>query len=227
MRVLTLAMKRVVDRFLHQQARTGAADLALVEPDRIDQAFDGGVQVGVVEDDEGRLAAQFQRQLLAAAGGGLADDAADFGRAGEGQLVDARVVDDGFAHAAVAGDDVDHAGRHAGLLADLGEQQRAQRGELGRLEDDGVTGGQRRGDFPGQHQQREVPRHDLADHADGAVVGEFFRLQLGPAGVMVEVARGQRQVGIAGFADGLAVVQRFEHGEQARRASAAGAPART
>ena len=55
-----------------------------------------------------------------------------------------------------------------------------------------------------------------AHHAHGAVVGEFFRLQLRPAGVMVEVARGQRQIDIARFADGLAVVQGFEHGEQAR-----------
>src|SRR5439155_16891350 len=116
-----------VDRFLHQQARTGAAYLALIEPYRVDQAFDRGVEIRIVEHDERRLAAQFQRQLLAAAGGRFADDAADFGRTREGQLVDARMVDDGFAHAAVAGDDVDHAGRHAGLLADLGKQQRGER----------------------------------------------------------------------------------------------------
>src|SRR5471030_399876 len=205
-----------LDRFLHQQTRTGAADLALVEPDRIDQAFDGGVEVRVFEDDERRFAAQFQRQLLAAAGGGDADQATDFGRAGEGQLVDTRMVDDRFADAAIAGDDVDDAGRYAGLHADFGEQHRRQRGEFGRLEDDRVTGGQRRGDFPGQHQQREIPRHDLADHADGAVVGEFFGLQLCPAGVVVEVARRQRHVDVARFTDGLAVVQRLQHSEQTR-----------
>jgi len=213
---LHLADEALVDRLLHQQARTGAADLALVEPDRIDQAFDRRIQVGVVEHDERRLAAQFQRQLLAAAGRGLADQAADFGRAGEGQLVDARMVDDRLAHAAIAGDDVDHATWDAGALADLGEQQGGQRRVLGRLEHDSVTGGQRRRDLPCQHQEREVPRHDLAHHANGAVVREFFGLQLGPAGVMVEVARGQRQVGVAGFADGLAIVQRLEHREQAR-----------
>ena len=35
-----------------------------------------------------------------------------------------------------------------------------------RLEDDAVAGGKRRSEFPGRHQQREVPRDDLADHAE-------------------------------------------------------------
>ncbi len=79
------------DALLHEQARAGAADLALVEPDAIDEAFDGGVDVGVVKDDEGRFAAEFEREFFGGVGGGLADDAAYFGRAGEGDLVD--VVD--------------------------------------------------------------------------------------------------------------------------------------
>ena len=57
-------------------------------------------------------------------------------------------------------------GRQVGLLADLGEEQRGQRGGLGRLEHDRVAGGQRRGDLPRQHQQREVPRDDLAGDAE-------------------------------------------------------------
>ena len=42
------------------------------------------------------------------------------------------------------------------------------------------------------------------------------RQQLRPAGVVVEVAHRQRHVGIARFADGLAVVQGFQHGEEPR-----------
>ena len=75
-------------RLLHDQARAGAADLALIEPDRVDDAFDRAVEIGVVEDDEGRLAAELERQLLAGARRRLANDAADLGRAGEGDLVD-------------------------------------------------------------------------------------------------------------------------------------------
>ena len=63
--VLELADELLGDVFLHQQARTGTADLALVEPDRIDHALDCSVQIGIFEHDEGRLAAQFERELLA------------------------------------------------------------------------------------------------------------------------------------------------------------------
>jgi hypothetical protein len=116
---------------------------------------------------------------------------------------------------AVAGDDVDDARRQAGLAADLGEQQRRERRELGRLEHHRVAGRQRRRDLPGQHQQREVPRDDLAADAERPWPGKLFLQQLGPAGVMVEVARRERHVDVARLADRLAVVHRLEHGEEA------------
>ena len=67
------------------------------------------VEIGVVEDDVGRLAAELEAEALAGAGGGGADDLADLGRAGEGDLVDIGMVDDGGAGVALAGDDVDDA----------------------------------------------------------------------------------------------------------------------
>ena len=99
------------------------------------------------------------------AGHRLGDRAADVGRAGEGDLVDVVVRDDRLAGRAGAGEDVDDAGRQVGLLADLGEQQRGQGSGLGRLEHDRVAAGQGRGDLPGQHQEREVPRDHLAGDA--------------------------------------------------------------
>ena len=66
---------------------------------------------------------------------------------------------------AVAADDVEHARRQE-LLADLGQQRRGGRRGVARLEDDGVAGGQRRGDLPDHHHQRVVPRRHLADDAD-------------------------------------------------------------
>ena len=75
-------------------------------------------------------------------------------------------------------------------------------------------------DLPGQHQQREVPRDDLAGHAERLRVGaEAGVLQLvGPAGVVEEVRGGQRHVDVAGLLDRLAVVDRLQHGELAGRA---------
>ena len=46
--------------FLHQQPRTGAADLSLIEPDAIDEPFDSAVEIGVIEDYKRRLAAQLE-----------------------------------------------------------------------------------------------------------------------------------------------------------------------
>ncbi len=53
---------------------------------------------------------------------GPGDRPADLGGAGEGHLVHAGVLDQQPAGVAGAGDDVDHARRQVGLLADLGEQ---------------------------------------------------------------------------------------------------------
>jgi hypothetical protein len=54
----------VGDAFLHDGARSGAADLALVEPDRVDDALDGRVEIGVLENDERRLAASSSDSFL-------------------------------------------------------------------------------------------------------------------------------------------------------------------
>ena len=70
-------------------------------------------------------------------------------------------------------------------------------------------------DLPGQHQQREVPRDDLAGDAErrGAEAGVLELV--GPAGVVEEVRRRDRDVDVAGLLDRLAVVDRLEHGELA------------
>ena len=94
MRARSFAVKCVRDAFGRQQPRARAADLPLVEPDRVDDALDRAVEIGVLEDDERRLAAELERQLLAGSRGRLADGAADLGRAGEGDLVDAVVRDE-------------------------------------------------------------------------------------------------------------------------------------
>ena len=56
----------------------------------------------------------------------------------------------------------------------------------------------------------------MADDTTGFVAREFLGQELSPAGVMIEMASDKRDVDVAGFADGLAVVERFEDGEAAR-----------
>ena len=53
-----------------------------------------------------------------------------------------------------------------GLERELAEAQRGQRRLLGGLEHQRAARGERRGDLPDRHQQREVPGHDLRADAD-------------------------------------------------------------
>ena len=82
----------------------------MVEEDGVGGAGNGGLHVGIVEDDVGRLAAQLQRNLLQIAGSGLQNQLAHFGRAGEGDLVHVRMRGQRSAGGlAVAGNDIDYA----------------------------------------------------------------------------------------------------------------------
>ena len=56
--------RRRMHALLHEHAVRADAGLAAVAKLCRHQAFDGGVEVGIVEDDEGRVAAELQRQLL-------------------------------------------------------------------------------------------------------------------------------------------------------------------
>ncbi|SRR5258707_14519008 len=105
-----------------------------------------------------------------------------------------------------AGDDIHNTGRQADLLYDLSKLQGAQRGIASWLEHNGIAHGQGRGDFPGQHEQWEVPGNNLTDYPDRLVTGQFALHELRPAGMIVEVARHQWNIDITCLADGFAVV---------------------
>ena len=179
----------LVQRPLHVRARGGRAVLAGVDERARDRAVDGGVQVRVVEDDEGCLAAELQVEPLDGGGGDLGDALADGGGAGEGGHGDVGMADEvltGFL--AGAGDDVDDAVGDPGRGGRLGEEQRGQRGQLGGLEHDRVARGDRREDLPGGHLEGVVPGRDGADDADGfpadvrGVVAGVLARPTGPGG---------------------------------------------
>ena len=71
--------------------------------------------------------------------------------------------------AAVAGGDLEDVLGQAALAQALGHQQRGQRRHLGRLQHDGVAGGERRDAVAEGVRQRVVPRADHADDADRRV----------------------------------------------------------
>src|SRR5918996_1606541 len=215
---LELADDGLVDRLLHEEARPGAAHVPLVEVDAVDDPLDRLVERRVVEDDVRGLAAELEGELLARSGDGPLDLLAHLGRAGEGDLVHVGVLDDLGAGAPVAGDDVDDARGQPGLAEDVAEEERAERRRLGRLEDDSVAGRERGRDLPREHEEGEVPGDDLAGDPDRprAAVGEGVLELVRPAGVVEEVGRRERDIDVARLADGLAAVERLEHGELAR-----------
>ncbi len=172
--------------------------MTLVEEDPVDDALDGLIKRGVVEDDIRGLAPELQGQLLPGPRDAALDLLADLGGTGERDLVDAGVRDQRGADVAGPRQDVHHARWKSGLLADFGEHQGGQWCRLGGLEHHGVTAGQRRGDLPGQHEQREVPRDDLRGDPERPRIGAIAGVAelVGPAGVVEEVRGGGRDVGV-------------------------------
>ena len=213
----------VVDLGLDEEPAAGRAALAAVEVDGVEGPVDGRVHVGVGEDDVGALAAQLEGRALERVGGGLLDDLGGIDVAGERDLVDVGVGNHGGAGGlAQAVDDVDHAGGEAGFLGELRHAKGRQRRLLGRLHHDRVAAGQGRSPFPGEHQQREVPGDDLADHADrlpqrvGKEIaanrhGPPFDL-VGPARIVAQRVRDAGHVALR-VADRLAAVERLERGQ--------------
>ncbi|HEV2130024.1 MAG TPA: aldehyde dehydrogenase family protein [Longimicrobiaceae bacterium] len=116
----------VIDPFLRQDTRAGAADLPLIEPDRIHHPLDHAIEVGILEDDKRRLATQLERKLFAAASCSRADDPPYFGRAGKGDLVNIRMSNDELANLAITGNNVDDSRRQANFGADFGKREGCQ-----------------------------------------------------------------------------------------------------
>ena len=209
-----LGVKAVGDALLHQQTAACAADLTLIEPDGIDKALDGAVQIGVVKHDIGRFAAQFQGQRLAGACGGFPDLAAHRRRSGKGDLVHIAMGDQGGPGIAVACNDVQHALGQPGLARQFGEQQGGQRRVFGGFQDNGIASGQGGGNLPRQHQQRKVPRDHRAANPQRLHARLFTGQQLRQTGVIVEMPCDQRHIDVAAFTDRFAVIHGFQHGQQ-------------
>src|SRR5581483_6111335 len=92
-----------------EDAGLGHARLAVDEDGAAEKSGDGLVEVGVVEDDGGRLAAQLEGDAPQALAAQRRDALAGGGAAGEADLVDVGVGDEVLAHGPVGGDDVEHA----------------------------------------------------------------------------------------------------------------------
>ena len=178
-----------INSFLHKKTRAGAADMALIEINAGDDAFNGLIEGRVFENNVRGFAAQFERQLLGRAGGQLGDLFADFGRTGERQFINLRMLNECGPGLACAGDDVDHSRRQLGFLENSGQLQCGNAGGLGGLENDGVAASKGGSDFPRRHQQWEIPGNDLARDAErfGFAARKGIVQLVRPAGMIKEM----------------------------------------
>ena len=113
----------------------------------------------------------------------------------------------------IARDEIEDARGQADVVEEFRKPQRGEGRVFGGLHDDGISRCQRRCHLPRHHQQREIPRDDLPDHAMRVVAGELALQQLRPPRMVVEMPRDERNVDVACFAYGFSVVERFKHCE--------------
>ncbi len=212
------------DRLVEYQTRAGDAGLALVVEDRECGTVDGSLDVGIGEDDVGPLAAELELDALQVAGGSLNDRPPDGGRASKGDLANVWVAGQVLAGGPPRPrNDVDDAGRDAGLTHELTDPERAQRRQLGRFHDDGVACCQGRAHLPAAEHQWEVPRDDrpddterLADHVveEARFHRDHVALQLVRYPAEIAKRRGRPDdVEVAAVADRMAGVEALEPGQ--------------
>ena len=146
--------QRVVDRLVDEHPRGRRALLPGVVERRLHEAGHDLVEVGVGVDDHAVLAAHLGDHALDVLllgrrlARGAHDLEADRLRAGERDRVHARVAHERGADVALARQQRQGVGRHAGLAQRPDEHERAAGRLLGGLQHDGVAGRQRRGGHP-------------------------------------------------------------------------------
>ena len=155
------------------------ADLAGIGKGAEDAGIDRRVDIGVVEDDQRRLAAELEEHRLEVARGKRRDDPADARRAGEVDPLDPGMgdqrLDDLVGVLRGVGDQIDRALRQAGVAEGLDDQGMGARAILRGLEDDGVAAGERHGYRAHAEDDRRVPWRHRQDHADRLTDGHRRR----------------------------------------------------
>ena len=125
------------------------------------------VDIGILADHDGRMAAELHRAALDGPGGLGEQHLADPRRAGERDLAHLlgghQERRDRFGRAE---QHLDGAGRRAAFGAGLRDQGRGQRRLFGWAADDRAAGGERRRDLAGEQVDREIPRGEGGDDAD-------------------------------------------------------------
>ncbi len=142
-----------------------------------DRAFDREIEIGVLEDDQWRIAAELHRAFYDVVRRLPQQQPADLGRTGEGELSHQRVLrhfgaDRGRIE---RGDDIHHAGGNSGAFREIGEGEGGVGRLLGGFDHHRAAGAERCADFAREHCGGKVPRRDRGADAD-----RLFQRELAP-----------------------------------------------
>ena len=164
----------VVNGRFHQDTFHRAADLPVATRQPPQHHCRGGLlQVGIRQDDQGVVTAQFHVHLLEVLRGHFGDPHAHLGAAGDGDELDAgRACQEIADQRAGSGDHLMGAARQTALLHQFGDLQQCQRAGAGRFRDDRVAGGQRCGGLVPPQFHRVVERNDRSHHPQRLADGE-------------------------------------------------------
>ena len=217
-----LAREPIVDLLFDELSRSGATALAVIEEEPEVSALYRFIQVRVGEHNVRALSAQLQCDSLQIGfRGSFHNQMTHFGGAGERHFVHVHMTgDSGAGRGTKSRQQVDHSFRKSRLHDQFPDAQRGKRRLLCRLHHNGVSGGQRRSEFPCLHQHGKVPGNDLSDHADGFMPGVAEVVAVNGDGLPLNLVGPPREVTVTsnrrgdidGFRHGnrLAVIQGFE-----------------
>ena len=162
-----LFSKFVIHPILDQKAVCADAGLPCIAVFRGHCSVNRRIHIGIVENDERRVATKLHGNFLYRGSALLDQNLANLGGAGEGELTDDRVGGYFRAHLARrAGEDVEYARRNAGALAQLAERQCRIGCRRGGARNHGTTRRQCRAGLACDHRVGKNPRRDQADNAD-------------------------------------------------------------
>ncbi len=158
------------DGFLDEEPGTGGAHLTGMDEGGIERVVEGGVEIGVGEDDVRVLATQLQRHLLDGARRRRGDPLAGLQAAREGHHVDVGVLGQGRAHdgAGTQHEVGDALGKAQGI-EEVHHQDGRVRSQFAGFQDEGAPRTECRRNLPGGLQEGIVPRGDEPAHPHGFV----------------------------------------------------------
>ncbi|MNS85821.1 hypothetical protein D3C72_1196970 [compost metagenome] len=168
-----------VGAFLHVEAGGRHADLTGVADLELGQHFSGAVDVGIVEHQHGRMAAQFHGDALHVRAGQRGQLLAHRHGAGERHLAHDRRTDQVVGDlGGLAPDDVQAALGQAGVMEHAGNRHYGAGGVFRALQDDRAAGADRGGDLADGLVVREVPGRERGAHADGFTHDELAHVRV-------------------------------------------------